>query len=105
MLGEHGFVGLSLFLLLAFLMWRTGTRVIRGSPVGPHQWRADLARALQVSMVGFLVGGITVNIAYWDVYYFELVLLVALEQLTIATKPSHAESRVSKSTFAADFAQ
>ncbi len=98
MLGEHGFVGLGLFLLLAFLMWRTGTRVIRGSSSGAHQWRADLARALQVSMVGFLVGGLTVNIGYWDVYYFELVLLVALEQLMIATNVSEVESRDSGKT-------
>lgn len=96
MLGEHGFVGLGLFLLLAFLMWRTGTRVIRGSPPGPYQWRADLARALQVSIVGFLVGGLTVNIGYWDVYYFELVLLVALEQLMIETKQSEVESQHSR---------
>ena len=93
MLGEHGFVGLGLFLLLAFLMWRTGARIIRGSPPGPYQWRADLARALQVSMVGFFVGGLTVNIGYWDVYYFELVLLVALEQLMIETKQSEVESQ------------
>jgi putative inorganic carbon (HCO3(-)) transporter len=105
MLGEHGFVGLALFLLLAFLMWRTGTRVIRASASGAHQWRADLARALQVSMVGFLVGGLTVNIGYWDVYYFELVLLVALEQLTIASKRFQAESqRSSQIATASEFA-
>jgi probable O-glycosylation ligase (exosortase A-associated) len=90
-LGEHGFIGLALFLLIALVMWRTGTRVIRGA-IGAHdRWRADLARALQVSMVGFLVGGLSVNIAYWDVYYFELVLLVALERLgEHATAPAAA---------------
>ena len=74
MLGEHGFVGLALFLLLTFLMWRTGTRIIRSSTNADARWRADLASALQVSMAGFLVGGLTVNIAYWDVYYFELIV-------------------------------
>lgn len=88
MLGEHGFVGLGLFLLLALLMWRTAARIIRKS--GRTDWRADLARALQVSMIGFLVGGLTVNIAYWDVYYFELVLLVALERLTVGETPRRA---------------
>jgi len=87
MLGEHGFVGLGLYLLLALLMWRTGTRVIKASRTPETEWRASLARALQVSMVGFLVGGLTVNIGYWDVYYFELVLLVALERLTFADQP------------------
>jgi putative inorganic carbon (hco3(-)) transporter len=83
MLGEHGFVGLALFLLLALLMWRTGNRIINASNDPPTAWRGDLARAMQVSMIGFLVGGLTVNIGYWDVYYFELVLLVALEQLAL----------------------
>jgi probable O-glycosylation ligase (exosortase A-associated) len=80
-LGEHGFVGLALFLLIAFLMWRTGTQIIRTHRRSGTRWRADMARALQVSMIGFLVGGLTVNIAYWDVYYFEIVLLVALQRL------------------------
>ena len=80
-LGEHGFVGLALFLLVAVLMWRSASRIIRASDTPATRWRGDLARALQVSMIGFLVGGLTVNIAYWDVYYFELVLLVALERL------------------------
>jgi putative inorganic carbon (HCO3(-)) transporter len=81
MLGEHGFVGLALFLLLAWRMWRTGSRVIAASTTPETLWHGNLARALQVSMVGFLVGGLTVNIGYWDVYYFELVALVALEML------------------------
>jgi len=89
-LGEHGFVGLGLFLLVSLLMWRTGTRIIKAARTPEMQWRAELARALQVSMVGFLVGGLTVNIAYWDVYYFNLVLLVALERLAPAAAPSLA---------------
>ncbi len=88
MLGEHGFVGLGIYLLLALLMWRTGSRVISASRTPETQWRATLARSLQVSMVGFLVGGLTVNIGYWDVYYFQLVLLVALERLALTGKPA-----------------
>lgn len=88
MLGEHGFVGLGIYLLLVLLMWRTGSRVISASRTPETQWRATLARSLQVSMVGFLVGGLTVNIGYWDVYYFQLVLLVALERLALAGEPA-----------------
>jgi probable O-glycosylation ligase (exosortase A-associated) len=96
MLGEHGFVGLGLFLLLALVMWRTGTRVIRASTTPDTLWRANLARALQVSMVGFLVGGFAVNIAYWDVFYFELVLLVALERLSLETAAAHGIDAVAR---------
>jgi putative inorganic carbon (HCO3(-)) transporter len=89
MLGEHGFVGLAIFLLLGFLMWRCANRVIRASDdVATTQWRANLARAVKVSMIGFAVGGITVNIGYWDVIYYELVLLVALDQLHVVEAKS-----------------
>jgi probable O-glycosylation ligase (exosortase A-associated) len=84
MLGEHGFVGLALFLALGFMMWRTANQVIRQSR--EHQetrWRANLASAIKVSIIGFAVGGITVNIGYWDVVYYELVLMVALQQLCL----------------------
>lgn len=105
-LGEHGFVGLALFLLIAILMWRTASRIIRSSTDPPTRWRGDLARAVQVSMVGFLVGGLTVNIAYWDVYYFETVMLVALERLApwsgaALTTPSTAHRAVNASASSA----
>jgi probable O-glycosylation ligase (exosortase A-associated) len=95
MLGEHGFVGLGIYLFLALAMWRTGSRIIHASKTPDSVWRANLARALQVSMIGFLVGGLTVNIGYWDVYYFELVLLVALERLGML--PSGADETAMRS--------
>jgi probable O-glycosylation ligase (exosortase A-associated) len=88
MLGEHGFPGLGLFLLLALLMWRAGTRVIRASTTPSTRWRADMARALQVSLVGYMVGGLTINIGYWDVFYFELVAFVALDVLARTQQPA-----------------
>jgi O-antigen ligase len=89
MLGQHGFVGLGLYLLLGIVMWRTGTRIIRRSRHDPaHSWCGDLARALQVSLIGFAVGGLTVNIGYWDVIYFEMVIMVALERLLATAQTS-----------------
>jgi probable O-glycosylation ligase (exosortase A-associated) len=86
MLGEHGFVGLALFLLLGALTWFTASQVIRRSRgISEAQWRANLASAVKVSILGFAVGGITVNIGYWDVIYFEVVIIVALQQLTRAS--------------------
>jgi probable O-glycosylation ligase (exosortase A-associated) len=87
MLGQHGFVGLGIFLALGVLMWRIGNRVIAaGKKDSSLRWSADLAKAIQVSMIGFAVGGITVNIGYWDVIYFELVVMVALEQFVMSKR-------------------
>jgi putative inorganic carbon (hco3(-)) transporter len=93
MLGEHGFIGLALFLLVGALAWRTANGIIRASPGADVHWRASLARAVQVSIVGFFVGGLAVNIGYWDVYYFMLVPLVAVAGLVAADRPARSVER------------
>jgi hypothetical protein len=40
-----------------------------------------LAKAIQVSLVGFAVGGAFVNIAYWELVYYEIVVLMAVDRL------------------------
>jgi probable O-glycosylation ligase (exosortase A-associated) len=78
MLGEHGYVGLVLFLSLGVASWMTARRIIRKSrDCSDYTREADLARAIQVSLVGFAVAGAFVNIAYWDFLYYEIVILMA----------------------------
>jgi putative inorganic carbon (HCO3(-)) transporter len=77
MLGEHGYVGLALFLMLWFLVWRDAASIIRNARSRPElQWAADLARMIQVSLVGYAVGGTFLNLAYYDVPYNLVVALV-----------------------------
>lgn len=82
MLGEHGWVGLVLFLLLWFLVWRDAAWIIKQSKdrIELH-WASDLARMIQVSLVGYAVGGAFLNLAYYDVPYDLLVALVVTRQL------------------------
>lgn len=87
-LGEHGWIGLGLFLLFLFLAWRTGTRVIqfcRGNP--ELKWASDLASMSQVSLVGFMVGGAFLSLAYFDLLYDIMVLLVGLEKVLMYKHP------------------
>jgi len=44
-------------------------------------WAGDLARAIQVSLVGFAVGGAFFNMAYWEMVYYEIVILMATYRL------------------------
>jgi len=68
MLGEHGFVGLALFLLLWILVWRDASWIIRQSQVRNHYTgQSDLARMIQVSLVGYAIGGAFLNLAHYDV--------------------------------------
>jgi probable O-glycosylation ligase (exosortase A-associated) len=77
MLGEHGFIGLGLFLLLWILVWRDTSWIIRQSRSRDElHWASDLARMIQASLVGYAVGGAFLNLAYYDVPYYLAVALV-----------------------------
>ncbi|PHV04486.1 putative O-glycosylation ligase, exosortase A system-associated [Janthinobacterium sp. BJB412] len=88
-LGEHGFVGLLLYLTLGALSWREGSRVVRLARTLPQlAWASNLARMLQVSLLGFAVGGAFLSLAYFDVPYYLMVALAATR--AIAERESRA---------------
>ena len=76
-LGEHGYVGLAIYLSLWLLVWGDASRIIRlAGKNASLQWAADLARMVQVSLAGFAVGGAFLNLAHFDVPYDLLAALV-----------------------------
>lgn len=81
-LGEHGFVGLLLYLTLGVMTWRTGSWVCRNAKLDPEfQWAVDLATMLQVSLLGFFVGGAFLSLAYFDVPYYLMAAMLALRKI------------------------
>ncbi|MBS0555551.1 MAG: putative O-glycosylation ligase, exosortase A system-associated, partial [Proteobacteria bacterium] len=82
-LGEHGFPGLFLFLLLAMMTWRSASsirRAVKGIP--ERAWWAELATMVQVSLVAYLVAGAFLGMAYFD-YYYNLVLIVVVMKVML----------------------
>jgi probable O-glycosylation ligase (exosortase A-associated) len=78
-LGEHGFVGLGLFLGLLLSAFATGQGVIRRARGDPElEWAADLAAMVQVSLVGYMVGGAFLGLAYFDLFYHLVAILLLL---------------------------
>ena len=81
MLGEHGFVGLGLFLLLGVLSWvKAGqlARAMAGDPeFGP--WVPSLMRMVQVSLIGFAVGGAFLSLANHDLPYYFIGFVIATD--------------------------
>ena len=76
-LGEHGFVGLALFALFWILTWQLSRRIIKRTRNDPQSnWAYSLATMIQVSLVGYFVGGLFLNLAYWDMPYFLMIALV-----------------------------
>lgn len=81
-LGEHGFIGLLLFLSIFVAAWRCGNWVIR-STKGRNDllWAHDLAAMSQVSIVGYAVGGAFLSLSYFDLPYYIVAVLVILREI------------------------
>ena len=83
-LGEQGFVGLILSLVIGLVAFLNGTWVVRkAAGRADLTWAADMARMLQVSLVGYAVGGAFLSLGYFDLYY-GLVVMMVLTRLEVA---------------------
>lgn len=81
-LGEHGFIGLTLFVAIGLAAFVTCERIVRGTRGLPQwEWMNRLAAMLQVSFVGYAVAGIFLGLAYFNYYYCLLALVVGLKLL------------------------
>jgi len=88
-LGEHGFVGLALYLLLLGLTWRSAAWIARHSLGRPElEWARQLATMIQASFVGFAVGGAFLSLLYFDVPYYLMAVIIATRALV--AKRQHA---------------
>jgi probable O-glycosylation ligase (exosortase A-associated) len=77
-MGDHGFIGFAIFMMLGLLTWRTASWVIaRAHRDRERRWLADLAGMIQVSLVGYGSAGAFLGLAYFD-YYYTLIALVVL---------------------------
>ncbi len=74
-LGQHGFVGLFLFLGMWFSTWRTARWIAKNAVTKAD---AALARMIEFSIVGYAAGGAFLNLAYYDGVYYLLVALVVV---------------------------
>ena len=98
-LGEHGWIGLTIFLTIFavfFLDMRHIRRKVRDRP--DLEWLGDLARALSHGVLIFMAGAAFVGIAFQPLQYYLFALAVsasaALHRAATAPAPAPAESRV-----------
>ena len=86
-LGEHGYLGLFLFLLVGFYSFVMASRIRRECRDNLDlAWLYHLSGMAQVSMVGFAVGGAFLSLAYFDLPYNIMVILVAGMRLVLEKK-------------------
>jgi probable O-glycosylation ligase (exosortase A-associated) len=81
-MGEHGYIGLVIFVALIISSWLLASSIIRSLRAVPElKWASDLAAMCQVSMIGYLVGGAFLSLAYYDYFYYVIAALVITKKV------------------------
>jgi len=97
-LGQHGYIGFIIFMVLIFSTWRMFSKTIRYAREHEDlKWAEDLAAMCQVSLVAYCVGGAFLNLAFFDLFYLFVALSVVLPQ-TIMAADAQPLSRSSAAT-------
>lgn len=79
MLGDHGWIGLSLFILILFLTWRKLAWIIKVTANQASEKNTNLlARMLQISLVAYMSGGAFLSLAYFDLPWHIIAFVVLL---------------------------
>lgn len=84
-LGEQGFIGLFLFLGIGAATWWSARDLIRISRDQPRfKWAADLGAMVQVSMIAYATAGAFLSLAYFDLPYNVMIMVVVAQRLVRA---------------------
>jgi probable O-glycosylation ligase (exosortase A-associated) len=84
-LGEHGWIGLGLFVSLLLLKWLRCRSIIRLAKKRPDAlWARDLAAMMQVTLVGYMSAGAFLGLAYFD-YLYHLAAVAAVTHHLVST--------------------
>jgi probable O-glycosylation ligase (exosortase A-associated) len=82
-LGEHGFVGLGLFVFMGVSLWRGCSRTIKRTQDDPELEDLEhLMRMVQVSLIAYAVSGAFLGLAYFDLIY-NMVAFVVIARILV----------------------
>jgi len=82
-LGEHGFVGLVIYLAILVLALYNTMVISRQTRTTPEfRWAYDLSVMIRASLFGFYVGGAALSMAYFDGFFVLIALLSTVRELT-----------------------
>ncbi|PLX63042.1 putative O-glycosylation ligase, exosortase A system-associated [Sedimenticola selenatireducens] len=82
-LGDHGWIGLLLFLMILLLAWRTGVWVRKNAKgIEELKWAYDFAYYFQISMVAYCAGGAFLSLAYFDFPWHLFAIILIVKKIT-----------------------
>jgi len=101
-IGSQGFIGLALFLTFWLLVWQQCRWLRINSLNKPGlEWMNLLGSMVQVSLVGYAVGGAFLDLAFWDVPYY---LFSAVGAACFALRKDIADRMTTNSSKSLDWA-
>ena len=78
-LGEHGFIGLGLYLALLAGTFLQCSRMIQSArKLADKNWIAELGVGIQASLIVFCVSGAALSLAYYDLFVIDVCLLLPM---------------------------
>jgi O-antigen ligase len=81
-LGEHGFIGLALYVFLILAAFLLNLQILqRTRKQSEFRWARNLAIALQASLLVFCVSGALLSMAYYDLFVIEVGMLIPLAEI------------------------
>jgi len=95
-LGEHGFVGLALFLALLWSCFASLSTVSRWSRSDPSlSWASEYVLMLRSCFAAYVIGGAFLGLAYFDLFYYLVVAIIILKVLVRREWVALARNRAS----------
>jgi len=79
-LGDAGFLGLILFLLILFNAFLLSRSLVKRAN---KEWIKHLAKAINTTLIVFMLSGGLLSMAYYDLLYALIAILISLKQLNI----------------------
>lgn len=99
-LGNHGFVGLFIFVMVWVSTWFVaGWLRKHGRRQQQTAWASDLGGMVQVSLVGYLVGGAFLSLSYFDLPYNIMCMVVMAKAWMLKKAWEHEPTEPSGARF------
>ncbi len=90
-LGEHGFIGLAIYLLIIFgAFWKCWSIMVQTRDRPDLAWARELARMIMMSLLVFCVVGAALSMAYYDIFVICLGLVVVVGEICTVPSAAHA---------------
>jgi len=81
-LGEHGWVGLILYLSIFYFAWRDCSALVKQCKNSQDlQWISNLAGMIKISLLAYFSGGAFLSLAYFDLPWHLVSIVVLLKQI------------------------